>query len=569
VATESIIQAGGGDFTSAQAWINTHNNTTLTQQQVGQIQDTATYDEHLTFTSITTTASFNMVLSVSAANRAKGVSGTGAILKPSDAGQTIISAGANHFVVEHLEIHPGTATSNECLRASTTNQTMESCLCIGRGQGVAPFQQDGIHCTNINATVNVHNCMFQNFSRSGAHCFMGITDTATFNIKNVSIINCGNLTGGNVDDQASTGGLDITTNVAGATVTFNCDNVISMANISGDTNEAFADFADGKNTGTNNWNGSGNISSDASATNKFGATNNLDNATLTTNVNPGAGVFVVMTNITVGSENQHLKSSSANQAQNASSSITFVDTTGTFTDDIDGDLRSAALMDGGADQISFAVMAKSGGRSSGPRLQTLKEFTTEEQVTLYHARQRRLSLNDVMKGMFRTLFLPLTPAAHSSALWPTRNTLYTIVAEIDVTAAAAAGVIFEIGSTVQGAGITMSAGALFAFAGNNGTDGVDVTFTPAVGRRLWVALAISPGNGKIALYIDGKLQVRGTSSSGNFTSGLWALAGTGAGIGQVDGTHNSRVTSVNTLSNVSMVSPVSFFSGQVPRGFLG
>ncbi len=197
-----------------------------------------------------------------------------------------------------------------------------------------------------------------------------------------------------------------------------------------------------------------------------------------------------------------------------------------------------------------------------------KTLTGREQAAFYHARQRRLSLNNVSRGLFRNLFLPLTPAAHASALWPTRDNLYTVMAEIDVTGSSAAGVIFEIGSTAHGAGLTMSAGVLHAFAGNNSTDGVDVTFTPLVGRRLWVAIAMSPGNGRIALYIDGKLQARGVSSSGNFTSGLWAVAGVGAGIGQVDGTHNSRVPSVDTLSNVSMVSLVSFFSGQVPRGFV-
>ncbi|MEE9367031.1 MAG: hypothetical protein V3W44_10115 [Dehalococcoidales bacterium] len=204
----------------------------------------------------------------------------------------------------------------------------------------------------------------------------------------------------------------------------------------------------------------------------------------------------------------------------------------------------------------------------GATLQPLKVLTEQEQVLYFYARGRRMSLNDISKGLFRTLFLPLTPADHLAALWPNRDTLYTIMAEIQIDGTLAEGVIVEIGGAVHGAGITMSAGVLFAFAGSNGTTGVDVSFTPAVGRRLWVALVMSPGNAKIAMYIDGRLEARGVSTAGTFLNGLWAAAGVDAGIGQVNATHNSRVPAVDALSNVSMVSLVSFFSGQAPRGFI-
>jgi len=203
----------------------------------------------------------------------------------------------------------------------------------------------------------------------------------------------------------------------------------------------------------------------------------------------------------------------------------------------------------------------------GATLQPIKELTGQEQVVYFYARGRRMSLNDVSKGLFRTRFVPLTPANLVTAGFPSKTILYTVMAEITIDAAGAAGVIFEIGSTTHGAGITMSAGVLYMFAGSNGDAGVDITFTPVIGRRLWVALALDPGNGRIGMYIDGKLQERKISVDTNFTGGAWAGTGDGA-VGQVNGTHNSRVPSVNTLSNVSMVSPVSFFSGQIPRGLL-
>lgn len=200
-------------------------------------------------------------------------------------------------------------------------------------------------------------------------------------------------------------------------------------------------------------------------------------------------------------------------------------------------------------------------------LQPLKPFTEQEQVVYFYARGRRMSLADISKGLFRTRFIPLTPANLATAGFPSKNILYTVMAEITIDGAAAAGVIFEIGSTTHGAGITMDSGVLYMFAGSNGNAGVDITFTPAVGRRLWVALAMDPGNGRIGMYIDGRLQERKISVDTNFTTGEWADTGDGA-VGQVNGTHNDRVPSVNTLSNVSMVSQVSFFSGQVPRGLL-
>ena len=387
MATTESIKASGGDYATIQLWVDQYDGTTLSDEQIGQIEDDSTYDEHVTCAGSTvTTASNFMRLSVLEANRAKGVAGGGCKLHPTDAGHAIDSTNNDYFVVEHLEIHPGTATSDECLRAGAANQTMQYCLCVGRGQDTTPYQQDAVHSSDVDGvTVNVYNTMMQNFSRSGVgHYLPGSSKTVTFNIKNCSIINNGLDSGtGTPTDRQNNGGICAHVSGTSMTVNFNVDNCISLNNLSdGGQVSVPGDFAEQGSTSTATWTGTGNIASDTTAQDQLGSTNNLNNAVATTSTTPGGGVWVVLTNISVGTEDLHLKSSSENEAENANSSITFADTTGTFTDDIDGDTRTSATMDGGADQLTPSSTPKAGSESDtmgfSPDSTTLVKVSVEE-----------------------------------------------------------------------------------------------------------------------------------------------------------------------------------------------
>jgi len=352
MATESIIAAGGGDYTTIQGWADAHASTTLSAQQIGEIRDTAVYDEHVTFTAIVSTSTLNMVLSVRESDRGKGIAGSGPSLHPTDGGHAIDAAGADHFIAQHLEIHPGTSNSDECIRANEDNLTMQYCNCIGRGDDVSPTQQDGIHCTRGGSTVNSYNNFYTQLSRSGMLAIVPFTTTVTFNIKNCTAIHNGTTS------QQNSGGFCSDVANSQDTLNFNVDNCLALGNLSNSGDFVNGDFNDRQNLGTRNHIGTGNIASDTTAKTLYGNTNNLDSATLTSDTTPGAGVWVVMVNITnsVEGEDCHLQSSSENEAENANSSISFADTTGTFTDDIDGDTRTAATMDGGGDQISSAAV---------------------------------------------------------------------------------------------------------------------------------------------------------------------------------------------------------------------
>jgi len=367
--TEAIISGGGGDYTTIQGWADNYASTTLTDRQIGEIQDNSTYDEHVTFTGITSTAALNMVLSVASANRPKGILGGGCKLHPTDAGHAVNSSNNDHFVVEHLEIHTGTAASDECLRATIDNVTIQYCLCVGRGKNASPFQQDGLHTNNMAGvnviTLNVYNCFFQDFSRAGITTLIdGGGHTHHINAKNCTAIHNGNNTGAAID-QIQTGAIGLTVLGGSSSINVNADNFLAIENVDETSSDNPGDFCEHNITGTINYSGSGNIAGDGTATEFFTSTNNLDNAVLTTDTTPGVGVWVVLTNLTAGSEDLHIQSSNENEAENANSSITFADTTALFTDDIDGDTRTAALMDGGADQISFAG---GGGSGSAPFL---------------------------------------------------------------------------------------------------------------------------------------------------------------------------------------------------------
>lgn len=201
--------------------------------------------------------------------------------------------------------------------------------------------------------------------------------------------------------------------------------------------------------------------------------------------------------------------------------------------------------------------------------------TLRNQHFRWQERQRTQAQRDITKGLFRThIFGPTAVNFDTATVFPATPPPddlarpFTCVCDIEVTGAAAAGVIIEIGDTSAGCGLLMSAGSLFGFGGGLlASDGVDVSVALGIGRRVQAAVAMIPGDGRLVLYLDGKAISRGVASGGAFLNSRIAAA-SGGGVAQVNGTLSARMPAVTTPTNFQLVSPVSIYVGQLPRNFV-
>jgi len=87
----------------------------------------------------------------------------------------------------------------------------------------------------------------------------------------------------------------------------------------------------------------------------------------------------------------------------------------------------------------------------------------------------------------------------------------------------------------------------------------------SVGERVQIAVAINPGTKKVGIYVNGHLEAKATGVD-QFTGGVYADSGDGR-VNGINGTVTPRLVVDTTLANVAIVSPVSAYVGQLPRGF--
>lgn len=140
------------------------------------------------------------------------------------------------------------------------------------------------------------------------------------------------------------------------------------------------------------------------------------------------------------------------------------------------------------------------------------------------------------------------------------------------TATTPDGVIFESGATGQGIAASFGGGNLVFAAGDGaatstGTDSifglVSIASIPA-GLHHFVFVADPIGPAEIGVYIDG-IRVVNQSIAGAMQSGEWAGTDS-SGYGQVGGSIRAGVNSA-ALSNATLTTNLSFYSGTAPAGF--
>jgi hypothetical protein len=201
------------------------------------------------------------------------------------------------------------------------------------------------------------------------------------------------------------------------------------------------------------------------------------------------------------------------------------------------------------------------------QLQPLKELDDLEQAVYSHARARVRSLRDITRGLFRSLVLPLDHGNFVAAQLGARTQPITVVLELEISDTSPSGVVWEIGSSAQGAGLSFDAGVLRVGAGNaTGTTGVATSLSGlSDGQRFQVAVAINPGTRRIGVYIDGHLEAFADGALA-FPSGEYSDSGAGR-VNGVNGTVTPRLVAATALTDVAIVSPVSIYVGQLPRGF--
>jgi len=212
-------------------------------------------------------------------------------------------------------------------------------------------------------------------------------------------------------------------------------------------------------------------------------------------------------------------------------------------------------------------------------LTPLKELSEQEQAAYFYSRSRTRSFRDPSKGLFRTHFISAgtdLPVAtiDTDALFPSRDLAVTLVTEIECQGAPPnpVGIIWEFGSSAQGAKLAVNGDTLFFAAGDDaGSDGVDGSIVvPALledNFRLHITCAMVPGAGLARVWLDGELVLRlgdGTA----FLNNEWADTEDGAFLSAENTTSTQRGQTINGApSDFVGLRPLSVYQGQIPRQF--
>ena len=199
-------------------------------------------------------------------------------------------------------------------------------------------------------------------------------------------------------------------------------------------------------------------------------------------------------------------------------------------------------------------------------------ISSPRQVSLYHARENVRGRRNPASQLFLTREFAqgtdLTDAVFDY------NQPITFECIVEVTAVPNSGVVFEFGTSTNGVKLMINRERLICVAGPSaGDDGAGFHYFPPqlqVGRgRMHLVVAIDPGNGRMRVWQDGNLAIRGGPASGSFAQG-WAETGDGSYGDAETGTSNSRSPADVTTapSGFKVVGPLRVYKNQLPRQML-
>lgn len=328
------ICPSGCDYTQLEAAVNDNEQdlTALERRMVFQITGDwsgVNYDSvKLVVDNYTTNSDYYVYIYVDSEARHDGTAGSGYRLIPTSSGHCI-TVTEDYTYFEGLEVKsPGLGASNECFRLAANETTIKQCIIWTES---ATADMDGIYAgitpTTINVTVD--NCIIYGFARAGIHAQPFTTGrTQTWTVRNCTIRDCGS----SGEDRSGAVNID---RDGGSSVTFTVSNTIGM-----DTYVDYEDFSVADEAVYGDYAGDYNISSDTTSP----GANSLDDRTSTADGSPGAGDWVIFTNLTGGSEDYHLQNVAENDAIDAGTD------TAMPTDDIDWETRTGTW-DVGADEF--------------------------------------------------------------------------------------------------------------------------------------------------------------------------------------------------------------------------
>lgn len=210
----------------------------------------------------------------------------------------------------------------------------------------------------------------------------------------------------------------------------------------------------------------------------------------------------------------------------------------------------------------------------GRALRQLAALTGPQQAAYFHSRERRRSLAGVLE-LFRTHVFAIPTASVAVAAFPdpNRDRPFTIRTAVQITGAAAAGLIFEFGDATTAMALFLSGGqVLTARAGDAGASdralaSWDFGDTFPDGMTLDIVVAVRPGDGRIRIWVGGNEVARATATNGKLDNG-WAAASTGAFAAAAQGALPADVTETGAPSDFLVITPLSAYVGQVPRHFV-
>lgn len=207
----------------------------------------------------------------------------------------------------------------------------------------------------------------------------------------------------------------------------------------------------------------------------------------------------------------------------------------------------------------------------------IKILDEQEQAIYFYSRSRTRSFREPSNGLFRThrfsgaVTIPVSTIV-TSVSFPDLDRLITLSAEIEVSGASASGIIWEFGSSTQGAKLAIDSGSIFLSAGDvSGSGGVDGSVAVAAlgitEARMLLTVAINPGKGQARLWIDDQIALRLNSVSAMLDNS-WTDSADGALLSAQSGTSTQRGQAINGAPvDFFGVRPLDVFQGQIPRQF--
>lgn len=188
----------------------------------------------------------------------------------------------------------------------------------------------------------------------------------------------------------------------------------------------------------------------------------------------------------------------------------------------------------------------------------------------FNSRERVRSFRDVASGLFATQNFGVSQVdLDTDAYFGDRNLPITITTAIEITGAAADGLLWEFGGSIDGIKLAINSGTLYAAAGDNAGDGgVDGNWADAsidtVGARLYTAFAHCPGTGRLRVWVNGEMVIRATAVAPPLDQ--WAGTNNGS-VGEAEsGSSTTRGQLITTAPvDFALIEPCKVFYKQLPR----